>query len=62
METERVNVIANTHVYGECRGWSCPICDEISYKSGDLNNPSVIVYGERMCEDCKSKIKKMIGK
>ena len=57
------NVICSvSHVYGECRGWSCPICDKISQKVGDVNNPSVIIYGEKMCADCKIKIKELIDK
>ena len=48
--------------YGECRGWTCPVCDEIAHKIGDLRNPCVNVYGEKMCDDCKGKLRKLIGK
>jgi hypothetical protein len=56
-----IPVISNEY-YGECMGWSCPICDEISEKIGDLRNQFVIVYGEKMCNDCKDKLRKLINK
>ncbi len=54
--------IGDIETHGECRGWSCLICDDIVDKMGDLNNPIVNICGEKMCNDCKTKIRKLIGK
>jgi len=47
--------------FGECRGYVCPICDYVT-KEGDLRSPFVITYGEKICVDCRTKLKKLIGK
>lgn len=52
--------------YGDLHGakWAtaCFICDEIIEEWGDLDNPNTIISEKDLCDDCKKKIKKLIGK
>lgn len=40
----------------------CPICKETIKTIGDLNNNNAIIIELHMCEDCKIRIRKLIGK
>ncbi len=49
-------------IRGQYFGYVCPICDEILQEKGDIESPAIIVKGEKICDDCKVKLKKLIGR
>ena len=61
-EEKGISAMIDIKFHGARHAWKCPICEEIVKEVGDLSNPATTIMGEKMCNDCKTKIRKLIGK
>lgn len=57
-----MKTISNNMVYGTRIDYICPICDEIEMTTGDVANPTSLMCKGNICQDCKQKLKKLMGK
>ncbi len=42
-------------------GLSCPICEQITNETGNLSSQIITIVGEKICDNCKFKIRELIG-
>jgi len=61
MNIELLSLSEANKVYGEHHAKECPICGTLTDEVGDLRNPSVLVYDEKICEECRKNLREIIA-
>lgn len=56
LQTNKVSV----HISGVRQICTCPFCEKIVQDWGDFRNPTPTIMGEKMCDDCKAGIRKLL--